>query len=89
MVVKESLNNIIKHSNATQVEIESSISNSDFMITIKDNGTGVSEVTNLGNGIKNMRNRVESLNGQFSINNNTGSGTIIKVNIPLNTILKF
>jgi len=88
MVVKESLNNIIKHSKATQVEIESSISNSDFMITIKDNGTGVSEVTNLGNGIKNMRNRVESLNGQFSINNNTGSGTIIKVNIPLNTILK-
>lgn len=88
MVVKESLNNIIKHSKASLVEIESGISNTHFLITVKDNGIGISEANTLGNGIKNMRNRVESLNGQFSINSIPESGTIIKVSIPLNTILK-
>lgn len=88
MVVKEALNNIIKHSKADLVEIESNVSDTEFLITVKDNGIGVSNANTLGNGIKNMKNRVETLNGKFSINSISGSGTIIKVSVPLNSVIK-
>lgn len=86
MVVKESLNNVVKHSKADQVDLKISLNNQVLTVSIKDNGKGISEVAQQGNGLKNMRNRVESIGGSFNIHTNS-NGTLIDVQVPLQAIL--
>ena len=81
MVFKEAYSNILKHSNATKVEISLEMSNNrDLEIKIKDNGQGFdSQVIQKGNGIKNMKNRAGRMNGQISVNSTTQKGTSITI----------
>lgn len=82
MVVKESLNNIVKHSKANQVDLKISFANQVLSISIKDNGTGIPESARQGNGLKNMRNRIESIGGMFNLKTDS-KGTLIEVVVPL------
>ena len=81
LTVKESLHNIIKHAQASQVHINISI-NKNLVININDNGIGFTATAKSdGNGLKNMKKRVESVGGQLAI---TGlNGTAVKIDIPL------
>ncbi len=82
LVVKESLNNIMKHAKASVVEINMTVNHS-FLISIADNGVGISNKinTHFGNGLKNMQRRIETIGGNFSIQ--TGTGTTILIEVPL------
>lgn len=88
MTVKESLNNIVKHSKATLIEIETGIYHELLSISVRDNGIGISESESSGNGLKNMRSRINSVGGEFIIDNNSDQGTLIIVKVPLQKILK-
>ena len=84
MVVKESLNNIVKHANASQVYIATQLTDKYLSITIQDNGIGFdTSVTSKGIGLQNMQARVKSLNGKFSISSNTQASTAINIAIPI------
>ena len=85
LVIKESLNNIIKHSCATEVNISFQI-NGGLQACIHDNGKGFEMINQrrFGNGLKNMRQRMESIGGSFEIENN--NGTMIKLYCPLHEI---
>jgi len=81
-IAQESLNNAIKHSNAS--EIKSSVTAFDEHISyfISDNGVGFDQShSTKGNGIRNMKERVKLANGTFDIRSN-GEGTIIEIEIP-------
>jgi signal transduction histidine kinase len=83
-LVQESLTNISKHANATQVEI--SLHNLDGYITIdvKDNGKGF-DLKNVGlgsHGLAGMRHRVEAAGGKLTVASNQGSGTKIRAVLP-------
>jgi ligand-binding sensor domain-containing protein/signal transduction histidine kinase len=82
LAVKEALHNIIKHSGADYVELVISL-NSKLVITIADNGKGIDLQNNnfSGNGLKNMRRRIEQLKGKFYINNT--KGTLLTFEIPI------
>lgn len=81
LTVKETVNNIIKHSGAGKIDFSITCSNQ-LTIMIADNGKGLGENKNdWGNGLKNMRRRVEKLNGQFKISNE--NGVTILIEIPL------
>ena len=82
LVVKEALHNIIKHSGADYVELAISL-RSTMLITIADNGKGIDLENNQfsGNGLKNMRLRMEQLKGKFYIN--TTKGTLLTLEIPI------
>ena len=82
LVVKESIHNIIKHAGATQVTLEFKFDNS-LYISVRDNGKGIylNDLNRFGNGIKNMKNRIENIGGIFSIENNRG--TIVNIIMPL------
>src|SRR6185436_4006561 len=84
LILKESLTNIFKHSQATEVIVSMNADKSKIKLNIRDNGKGVTSENqnNFGNGIINMRKRAESVNGMFSFESN-GSGTKIQLNIPL------
>jgi two-component system sensor histidine kinase DesK len=67
LAVKEAVHNIYKHSQANEIFIEFDQNEDYFSITIIDNGIGLSETTQKGNGMSNMSLRMEGINGTFKI----------------------
>ena len=89
MTVKESLNNIVKHSHATTISIHTSVCSRLLYISIKDNGKGIAvKNADSGNGLRNMKTRIESLGGIFKLTSHPRTGTLLVVTIPLAKILK-
>lgn len=89
MVVKEALNNIVKHAHPTEIEIIAELTNSSLSLQIRDNGIGFSTTdTNLGNGLRNMKNRINAAGGSFQIQSIPRKGTSIQLFLPLSQVLK-
>lgn len=85
LVLKESLNNVMKHANASEVNIHIHFNNQ-MLIEISDNGKGIDKekLNQFGNGLKNMQRRMESIGGHFEIVSANGTtGTTIKMEIPI------
>jgi signal transduction histidine kinase/ligand-binding sensor domain-containing protein len=83
LAFKEALHNVVKHSGATEVIIFLNLDTSGFNLVVRDNGKGfdpaaVAERRGRGNGLKNMRQRLEKLGGRCEIHSAPGSGTEIK-----------
>ncbi|MDB5202448.1 MAG: putative signal transduction histidine kinase [Ferruginibacter sp.] len=79
LVVKEALHNIVKHSGASVVNIILQQEPTGLSLTIRDNGKGI-DVENIrlfGNGLKNMRKRMEDVDIAFSISSD--HGTVIRL----------
>lgn len=85
--VKESFHNIAKHAQAKKVAIRITIDDC-LKISIEDDGIGMPEKNTEkkigGNGLKNMKARIESIDGQLNISHN--AGTQISFMIPLTTM---
>jgi two-component system sensor histidine kinase UhpB len=86
-IIQECLTNIVKHAKADQVHIRleyhSHAEPATVLIVVEDNGQGGS-LEGLGFGIRSMRERVQSLDGQFDYSSETGRGVTITVHIPIN-----
>lgn len=84
LLVKEAVNNAIKHSDATAITIECNISGI-LQFSIKDNGKGfdMSVVKNNRNGLFNYKKRVEKLNGDYQLKTVPGKGTELVFSIPI------
>ncbi len=84
LAVKEALNNVIRHASATEVELQISQPGDRLQIVIADNGRGYDRNTiRRGNGLTNLHERLEALNGQCHIESAIGKGTAVKFIIPL------
>ena len=77
LTVKEALHNAIKHSKATLIEITSEFTDR-LIFKIKDNGVGFQESQPSGNGIHNMKKRMDLIQGSIQIDSNN-QGTIITI----------
>jgi len=75
LVVKEALNNVLKHSKATRVTIKLERSAGGLTLFIQDNGVGIDfgKLRQFSNGLKNMRKRMKDVNIDFSIENLNGT----------------
>ena len=87
LVVKEALNNAVKHAAATEVRVRMEIISAECIISIQDNGRGFDPgqpaAPSAGEGLANMRQRVEALGGRFDIFSQPGAGTKIRFKVPL------
>lgn len=85
LVVKESLNNILKHAKATDVTITLTRVPDGLSLYIQDNGIGIDleKIRRFGNGLKNMRKRMEEMNIDFSIENKNGTLVTLHYTIAL------
>jgi signal transduction histidine kinase len=83
--VREGLNNIAKHSGATEVWLRILWKAGALHIIIEDNGCGFVEAEALaaGQGLPNMRRRLEKIGGRFESVSNPGSGTSCQIWLPL------
>ena len=79
-LVQESLVNTFKHANATQISIYYHQNENGLYVTIKDNGTGNAHPKE-GIGLKGIRERLATFNGELLLNNTT-DGFSISVYIP-------
>ncbi|MEH7223506.1 sensor histidine kinase [Bacillus sp. JJ1566] len=82
MIIKEAVNNVVKHSQATRCTIEISQSEEELRLMIKDNGIGTNSDKDVidGHGLQGMRERLEFVNGSLEII--TNDGTTLIINIP-------
>lgn len=81
MCLKEGVTNVVKHSEATKCKIEIEQNNLEVTLKIKDNGKGLSEMNNSGNGIKGIQERLDFINGNVTFED--FKGTAVKITVPL------
>ncbi len=82
-VIQEAFNNIIKHANATQVDVQLMGLEDGFTISIEDDGNGFDVLnTKNGLGIKNMQSRVHQIGGTFALDSIPNKGTSVLISIP-------
>ncbi len=82
LVVKEAVNNTIKHAKATTVSIKMNFEQG-IAIRIQDNGIGFNDSTKTktgsGNGLSNMKSRMEEIDGKISWKNQ--DGTLVEISL--------
>lgn len=84
LIFKECLNNAIKYSNCTIIQLFITQQQKHLKMVIEDNGGGFSEdLITKGNGLKNIRKRAQEINGQTTIESVAGRGTRIDVLVRL------
>jgi signal transduction histidine kinase/ligand-binding sensor domain-containing protein len=85
LVMKETLHNIVKHSEATAVVIKVAFTKEHLDILVKDNGKGfsASDTSRFGNGLHNMEKRMKTIGGGFVIESSPGEGTSVAIGLKL------
>ena len=84
MAVKEAIHNVIKHARASEVGISMALNHDLLDITIQDNGCGFNTTsTNGGNGLTNMSQRMQNIGGRCSIESQPGTGTVVRLQMPV------
>lgn len=86
LVFKEALNNIIKHSEAGEVRISLRIDQGAIFLVVGDNGCGFKTTAlpeGKGNGLSNMRNRLQRLAGSVQVHSVPGQGTRVEIFQPI------
>lgn len=77
-VIQEAINNAIKYSDAKNITVEVEKNNNQIKITIQDDGKGFDlDTADLGNGIQNMKKRIEDVGGTFELVSEPNKGTQI------------
>ena len=88
-IVQEGLNNMVRHSNATQGAVTAHRASSSVVLTISDNGSGIpTEPRSVkpgagGFGLTGIRERAMLMNGTLQIKSENGHGTLLVIHFPL------
>jgi signal transduction histidine kinase len=87
-IIQELSQNAIKHSKATKLLVQLNYRENMLSITVEDNGIGFAERSTRsgGIGLKNIRSRVLSLNGNMEINSNPGVGSTIYIEFDIQNL---
>jgi signal transduction histidine kinase len=86
LAFKEAVNNVIRHSGATEVRLGVRLIGNRLRLSIADNGRGLAPDASArtGDGLVNMRARLEKMGGRFEITGQAGRGTVVRFYLPLN-----
>ncbi len=80
-ICQEALNNAIKHSEATLVLIELKQEEDQLIVSVEDNGKGLTEAESKGMGLRIMAFRAQMINASLSIRERQGGGTRVSCSI--------
>jgi signal transduction histidine kinase len=81
--VREALTNVIRHANATKVVLSLAIDKDWLTVNVRDNGRGLQPSGRIGDGLRNMQERLQSIGGSVEVSSQAGSGTTITFRVPL------
>jgi signal transduction histidine kinase len=80
--VAEVLTNVVKHANASEVQVDLMLEHRTVRLSIHDDGRGGADLTG-GSGLVGLKDRVEALGGGIEVLSPAGGGTSVLVHIPL------
>ncbi|MYL33962.1 histidine kinase [Pontibacillus yanchengensis] len=85
-LVQEATQNAVKHSEAKLIHVNFELTRNAVNIVVKDHGKGfdTSQKKEKSFGLVGMKERVEMLEGELSIDSDIGQGTVIMIQVPLN-----
>ena len=83
-ITQELINNVIKHSEAKNLNLQLYKNKETIVLIVEDNGIGFSieEQKNKGIGLMNINSRVDAINGELNYETGLGSGTVVTIRIP-------
>ncbi|MGB0888453.1 MAG: tetratricopeptide repeat protein [Vicingaceae bacterium] len=82
-IAQELVNNVIKHSSATKVNVQLFKTGNDVMLIVEDNGKGIDGEKKEGIGLMNITSRLDTINGKVNFEPSHESGTLATVKIPV------
>lgn len=83
-IVQESLSNIARHAQASEVQVTLQRCGPVLTLTVQDNGVGMTaQVPRSGSGLTGIRERVTAIGGKFVVDSVPGRGTALSLSIPL------
>ena len=83
-IVQELINNIIKHAQATEADVQLTKHDAYLNIVVHDNGKGFKTNKKQGIGLRNIKERLQKVQGTLDIDSGSGNGTSITIDIPIN-----
>ncbi|MGZ3920348.1 MAG: PAS domain-containing sensor histidine kinase [Bacteroidia bacterium] len=83
-MVQELLNNVVRHSKASEAAVEVIRKADMVLVKIKDNGKGIQldKSASMGTGLSSIRNRIELYKGKFEIKAEKNKGTEVVIKVP-------
>jgi signal transduction histidine kinase/streptogramin lyase len=84
LATREAVQNIVAHAAASEVHLALQLLEDALKITIADNGRGFNpeQLNPNGNGLNNMRQRIEKIGGRLEIISHFGGGTLVRFSVP-------
>jgi len=86
-ILREAVNNIIKHSGATRCDVSSEVAEGALQLVLRDDGRGIAppdeERLDRGHGLTTMKQRARQLQGQCLVESGPGLGTVVRLSIPV------
>jgi signal transduction histidine kinase len=86
-ILREAVNNIIKHSGASHCKVRCTIAEHEIGLVVQDNGHGIplelDGRLDRGHGMSSMKHRAKQLQGQCLVESGPGYGTVIRLTLPL------
>ncbi|WP_449401616.1 sensor histidine kinase [Chryseobacterium wanjuense] len=81
LCLKEALNNAYKHSRSSQLKLSFIQNDKEFIMKISDNGIGIDDKKPQGNGLRNMKRRMQEQNGHCEVTTENGTHLSFRVNL--------
>jgi signal transduction histidine kinase len=81
-ITNEALSNVVRHAQATRVQVAAITRDERLHLEIKDNGRGLPNDYIVGYGLNNMRDRARMLGGDIQLYTKPGQGTTVVVEVP-------
>jgi signal transduction histidine kinase len=83
----EALNNVLKHSGATMVDVALDLDDEFVIVEVKDNGVGFDPESNQrGSGIVGLTDRIRALGGELTVSSSPGNGSVVAAQLPVRDI---
>jgi len=82
-IIQEAITNVLKHANASRVQVVVDYQPEALQLTISDNGTGANSTESTGHGLIGMRERVELFGGEMGSGSSSLGGFTVRAKLPL------
>jgi signal transduction histidine kinase len=84
MAFSEAMHNAIKHGKASEITTTIGVENERLIISVRDDGRGFNPgVEGDGHGLRNMRQRIETIRGSMTVQSSASRGTEIRFSVPV------
>ena len=80
-VVSEALTNVMRHAHASHVSVTVQRGNSILALEVRDDGSGGASIE-AGTGLRGLADRVAALDGRLLVESPSGSGTLVRAELP-------